>query len=297
MKKLYRMGTIWSVKKLETNYEMIDFYLSEEWMHNMRNKTKILWDLESIHIPWKNAHDNYIELKQYMYSHQKDLDVSHQVYLVSDEIQDALYKASQLVTNCIVSFTAFITISEIHIKKYYSNNLEVVKNWNDKRNSMHASSFSYRLSYELRNFSQHYSIPISGIEIHLRGGVSEKLKIFTGTDLLRRSGYDWKKLSTEKKFQEDTQLDMINVLEEYLHCVNELYKNTLVLHHERINECLDFFDKLIDNYQIDDKSHPVIFIGPSNRDGQPPENKEYIPLYIIKRFKRDWLRNLGRDDF
>ena len=135
MAGLLRMGSIRSTKKRVMEFDIFNKPLSNEWVVEMRDKTKILWDIESIHIPWWAAHENFNEPCTFIDHQKQDLDVWKEIFLISDTCQNSLKKVSQLITNCIVSFTTFITICEVYVKKNFSHNQDIFLEWNKKSNS------------------------------------------------------------------------------------------------------------------------------------------------------------------
>jgi hypothetical protein len=293
MAGLLRMGSIRSTKKREMEFDIFNKPLSNEWVVEMRDKTKILWDIESIHIPWWAAHENFNELCTFIDHQKQDLDVWKELFLISDTCQNSLKKVSQLITNCIVSFTTFITICEVYVKKNFSHNQDIFLEWNKKKQLLHKGSFHYRLAYELRNYSQHYSVLISGMEVNMTGDFVEGINIYVHTDNLRASGYDWKKLLNDLDFKESSIINITEMLFDYLRCVDQIFKNTLILHEDRLNSCSNYFQNMIKQYDLTEDKHPVIFQGENPAPRIPPESKEFIPLYLFKRLTHDWLRLLN----
>ncbi|NWK89653.1 hypothetical protein [Raoultella terrigena] len=293
MTVLFRMGSIRSTKKREMEFDIFDSPLTDEWIDEMHGKTKILWDIESIHTPWWAAHENFNELRQFIDNQEQDLNTWTEIFLISNSCQNSLKKVNQLVTNCIVSFTNFITICGIHVKKNYGNNHDIFLEWNKKRQLLHKDSFHYRLSYELRNYSQHYSVPISGMELNMTGDRVKGINVYVHTDTLRKSGYNWGNLSNDLNFKEPCAINIIEMLIEYLRCVDQIYKNTLIIHEDKLNSCSSYFKSMIEKYELTEDKHPVVFKGKNQAPRTPPENKEFIPLYLFKRLTHDWLKILN----
>ncbi|WP_318478746.1 hypothetical protein [Photobacterium leiognathi] len=292
MEILYRMGALSSSEKRCTNYMIDERPLSGDWYQNMRKKTLVLWDLQSIHLPWKAAHENYDALKLYIQDHKKDLTVSSEIHLVSDKAQDAMMKLVQLVTNCVVSFTTFLTITEQYMKRKYEDSKPQLDKWNLKRNEIHKNTFSYRLGYELRNYSQHYGIPFSEIVFTMNPDSIEELQVYVKPEELLHGGFNWKKLRQELECKKDKEIELISLLFEYLGCVDCIYMNTLLCHCEELKDCQEFLDKLIKKYDIALDEYPVIFKGPTPPNAKVPREKEFIPLYLSNKMNKDWSTKL-----
>lgn len=267
--------------------------LSEDWYQNMRKKTLVLWDLQSIHLPWKATHENYDALKSYIQDHKKDLTVALEIHLVSDKALDAMMKLVQLVTNCVVSFTTFLTITEQYMARKYQDSQPQLEKWNLIRNELHKNSFSYRLGYELRNYSQHYGIPLSEIVFTMNPDYIEGLQAYVKPEDLLRGGFNWKRLKQELEYKKNEGIELITLLFEYLGCVDEIYKNTLLSHCEELNECQEFLAKLIKKHDIALGEYPVVFKGPTPLNGKVPREKEFIPLYLSNKMNKDWSIKLN----
>lgn len=288
MKNIYRLGCVSSDKKGEMEYDIIHSPLSQDWISKMRLETKVLWELGGLHTPWWGAHDNYNELCRFLNDYKQDLTIGRELHLVSETCQNAMRKINQLVTNCIVSFTTFITICEIYVKKNFSNEGETYKVWNEKRNLLHKNSFSYRLAYELRNYSQHYALPVTGIGVSMTRDAVKDLEAYVDPNILKSSGYNWNKFNKEGEFNCNKQIEFLKVLKEYLLCVNDIYRNTIDLHKVRLKSCSKFFEVIINELQLDSIRHPVIFFGGNIKSEISSLGKEFIPLYLFNNLKNDW---------
>lgn len=285
---LYRMGSLSSREKRYTNYMIEGRSLSEDWYQNMRKKTLVLWDLQSIHLPWKAAHENYDALKSYIQGHKKDLTVASEIHLVSDKAQDAMMKLAQLVTNCVVSFTTFLTITEQYMARKYKDSQSQLDKWNLTRNALHKKSFSYRLGYELRNYSQHYGIPLSEIVFTMNPDSIKELQIYVKSEELLRGGYNWKRLKKELEYKKNKEIELTTLLFKYLDCIDKIYKNTLLSHYEELNDCQEFLTELIKKHEITLEEYPVVFKGPTPLNCQVPREKEFIPLYLLNKMNKEW---------
>ncbi len=293
MENIYRLGCVSSDKKGEMNYKILHSPLSEDWMNEMRLETKVLWDLNSVHTPWWGAHDNYNELCRFLEDYKQDLTIGREMHLVSETCQNAMKKISQLVTNCIVSFTTFITTCEIYVKKIFSDEVDICKVWNEKRNLLHKNSFSYRLAYELRNYSQHYALPVTGIGVIMTRDAIKDLEVYVDTAILKSSGYNWNKFSNDDDFNCSQPIDFLNILKDYLECVNNIYRNTIDLHKVRLKSCSSFFEVIVNKLQLDSAQHPVIYFGGNRKSKISSLGKEFLPLYLFNNLKKDWLNILG----
>jgi hypothetical protein len=285
----YRIGSLKSSEKRTTDYMIESRLLSEYWFKTMREKTQVLWDIKKIHDPWKAAHENHKTLLFFIENHEEDLNKANELYLVDEKAQDSMIKIIQLVTNCIVSSTTFLTIVEIYIREKNDLDKSIKDDWNKKRQELHKSNFYYRLAYDLRNYSQHYGIPISGIAFTMDGDSVKKIEAFLLVADLISGRFKWNKnLLSELQQARNSEFDILNVLTEYLQCIDEIYRNTIELHCQSIRDCEDYFNELCMKHDIDEDSHPVVFKGKILPGENIPREKEFIPLYVLRKIKKDW---------
>ncbi|WP_429073214.1 hypothetical protein [Aeromonas veronii] len=289
----YRIGSLASSKQGETSFMIEHSPLSEEWYLNMRNETSVLWKLSVHDTQWRASHENHKELTLFIETHKYVLDVSREIHLLSDKTQDAMVKLTQLITNCIVSFTTFLTICEQYMEKEFTQNKMIYDKWNDARKDLHKNSFEYRLGYDLRNYSQHYGVPISGIALTMNSQSIKKLEAYIDIDSLLSGGFNWKSRADELKKIQSSEIDLIELLKKYLTCIDIVYLNTLQAHSDALTRCNTYIAELCQSYNIDSSAHPVVFKGNIPSGEKIPKEKEFIPLYLLNRYKSEWLEKLN----
>lgn len=286
----YRIGSLSSRAKRITSYMFEPKLLTEEWYLNVRRRTLVIWDSRSTYVTWKSAIQNHATLLQFIDNYCPDVSVAQEVHLLSSESQGATITLSQLITNCIVSFTIFLTVAKKNLPKEnkYSSHLDL---WNRKRNDLHAQNFSYRLGYELRNYSQHYEIPISEVVFTMENDSVIKLQAYVKSKNLLDGGYNWKRLKNEFAREENSAIDLVHLLQEYLRCINEIYINTLNVYLEQIKECRSFIGELCTKHKIDRGAHPVVFKGPIIDGSKPPREKNLFRYIYLIRCNATGLEN------
>lgn len=290
----YRIGSLKSKEKQITSFMIVNELLPEEWYLNMRSKTQVIWGTRSIYITWKAAIQNHKALLNFVGDYNPDVSVAQEMHLLSCESQNATITLAQLITNCIVSFTTFLTVTEKNLTKNSKSSVHL-ELWNKKRKDLHSHSFSYRLGYELRNYSQHYEIPINEVVFTMRDDSVTQLQAYAESIRLLDGSYNWKSLKNELRQEKNSRIDLMQLLQEYLACINEIYINTLDVYLEEVVECRNFILELCIKHEIDEDSHPVVFKGAIVHGTKLPREKEFIPLYLLNQMRRDWIRELNYD--
>ena len=86
-------------------------------------------------------------------------------------------ESTQKVTNLLSSVTAFLTCTQLKLKKEVGEEDPRYIFWDSLRKKLHNDNFSYRFLYELRNYSQHSNIPISEANVNVDDIVSDAPKV------------------------------------------------------------------------------------------------------------------------
>jgi hypothetical protein len=117
-------------------------------------------------------------------------------------VMDGIVSAAQKVSNFLSSANAFLAQSETQLRRAHGTDSPELNTWNEKRNNLHATCFSYRFLYELRNFAQHRSLLLSSFNIAGERPSEDPPMVFKTRALILRDGllgdgYKWKKLRVE----------------------------------------------------------------------------------------------------
>ncbi|EJG1717166.1 hypothetical protein [Vibrio parahaemolyticus] len=98
----FRIGSLSSSEPQKTAFMIEHGLLPNSWYEEMRDKTNIIWNIQKLDLAWRSCHENASALREYIDSHAKELSISSEMHLLTNEAQDALMKVTQLITNCIV---------------------------------------------------------------------------------------------------------------------------------------------------------------------------------------------------
>ncbi|UQA51017.1 hypothetical protein [Vibrio sp. ED002] len=290
----YRIGSLSSSEPKATSFMIEHKLLSSSWYKEMRDKTSIIWLLQDLDLAWRCCHENFASLNKYVESHKKQLSVSTELHLLTDEVQDSFVKLSQLITNCVVSYTACVNMCEQHMKRVHSKNSESFKQWNTSRQQLHEDTFEYRFGYDLRNYTQHYGLPLSEVVLSMDSESLKGLNVFVNKSSLLKGSFEWRsEMRAELKSLTVENIDVIEVSVKYLKCVDDVYKGVLDSHIEELSRCDSYLDDLFEIFKIEQHENPVVFKGDIPTGSQVPREKEFIPVYLLKRMKMVWGERLS----
>ncbi|EJG1698390.1 hypothetical protein CDB74_RS23525 [Vibrio parahaemolyticus] len=163
------------------------------------------------------------------------------------------------ILGVLTSASAFLTSTEIRIKKIFGKESNEIMSWNSLRNDLHKKSLAYRLMYELRNYSQHSNLPISRLSVKVDKHKAESQFIVqvSKSDLLQ-SGYDWKKYKDMIVSLEELE-DISPLLEEYVNICKQLFVHFLDLSSDSINECGQYLEAMVATFKFPKGAIPAIF--------------------------------------
>lgn len=208
---------------------------------------------------------------------------------------DGFISVSQKVTNFLSSTSSFLAQTEKQLQHIHGKDSHEINSWNENRNNLHAAYFSYRFLYELRNFAQHRSIPLSNLNITGVRPSDELSMVFKiGVQILRDGllgdGYKWGKLQAEIQHQPPV-FDLLPITLEYLNCLRRLCLDAVRYQDVQLAECGRYFDVVCRTLKIPVGAVPVLFIGETTKSS-PPSRHELIPFEQFKLIIRKYVQLL-----
>lgn len=202
---------------------------------------------------------------------------------------------AQKVSNFLSSAGAFLTQTEIQLGSAHGKESPELEMWNTKRKDQHAACFSYRFLYELRNYSQHRSLPFSYLNIAGERITKEAPMLFKISTMILRdgllgSGHEWKEKLKVEIQKQPPEFELLPLIAEYLHSLRQLCLEAVNLQRARLAECARYFDAMRRTLKIPTGAVPVIFIGESPSKGIPPSRLEVIPIerfeYLLREYDK-----------
>ena len=153
--------------------------------------------------------------------------------------------------------------------------------WNALRNAVHKTSSAYRIMYQMRNFAQHYALPISRTEMKL-DNFSDSDRVATGFFIwldrakLLSSGFDWGKTRADLETQH-AEFDASLLLAEYVCSLRELFLDVAQRYEPYREELRRYFVTLRRSIGAPAGSRLTIVRRAESDAGLPPEDAEILP--------------------
>jgi len=259
----------------------------------------VISNLQPIIFAFDIVERNFREVVDSIEDHRSQLNnlVTAHTGLISVDMSGFVLVA-QRVSNFLSSAGAFLTQTEIQLESVHGKKSPELGMWNTKRNDMHAACFSYRFLYELRNFSQHRSLPLSSLNIAGERASENAPMLFKTRALILRDGlfgvgYDWNRSVEAEVRKQSPEFELQPLIAEYLHILRQLCLEAVQFQSARLVTCARYFDAVRRTLNIPMGAVPVIFIGKSSSKKIPPSRFEIIPIEQFKYLLREYDKLLN----
>lgn len=274
--------------KLDISIHSVDF--DETCYQELTDYSKVIFNVQPIVTAFEIVKNNYEEIDSSAASYKnsvENLKMPNPKAIV--ESLDSGVILTQRVSNLLSSASSFLTNAEISLEKDFGKSSNELAMWNNYRRNLHKESFSYRFMYELRNYAQHYGLPMSGFNISitdmLESSTSIDLTMYVSRDSLLKNNFNWKKL--RKEIEElEVNSDIIQYLNGYFEVIRKLLVKYLDIYGTKLLECYEYISTFHTVFKIPEGVSPMLFIGEGSKEHPIPKNVEYIPTDQFM-----WVRN------
>jgi hypothetical protein len=264
---------------LDIALSKIDF--DEECYEELTSCSKAIFELKPILIAFDMAKNNYDEIIESSNSYREF--VKKELIPGPGYIQksiDRMVVLTQRINNFLSSASSFLNNTEIKVDKVFGGGSCQSNLWNEYRRGLHKDSFSYRFMYELRNYSQHYGLPMSAANFDVANMLENTPSVNLSMSIYRESlleeNFNWKKLESEiRKLEKNT--DIGPYLEEYMGILKKLIIKYLDLFKKKMLECFEYLTAFHKAFEIPEGVLPMLFIGEGNKTQPIPSKMVYMP--------------------
>lgn len=234
---------------------------------------------------WMVFHDNYNDYKREISPEENTKLNDHYSYLLSSE---QFFKSSSIakhVANMLSSFFPFLETSARALRSKYKKESKEMKEWDNLRRDLYSENPEYQLCYELRNYLQHYSLPLAGTNVEIDGGDLKSTRPYADKEHLLSCGYDWKnKKDIFENFDDKINLD--SVLDKFYLCLKTLFHKTIELIYEDIKKFELHLQSVYLKYDFRTDEDVIIFKFEEEFQNFNDADMEFIPMYKLRFFKR-----------
>lgn len=194
-----------------------------------------------------------------------------------------LYKidACRHIQNFLCAFRAFLDHCDAYTCDRYGERSEERKRFKRETGAQYDDKFAYRFCYQLRNYAQHYSMPISDATLTLLMDHGKRHYKQTSTllivrdELLEWSG--WKKLRSELVHMPET-FEVLPLVRAVGSAINEICCSVLKEKSFELIQCSEYLEKFCEILKLEPGAIPVVWIGDNAGPKLPPKSMEMIPV-------------------
>lgn len=179
-------------------------------------------------------------------------------------------ESSRLISNFLSSSNSILDHLQSFLKREFGEKSSEFINWDESRKDLHHQNFSYRFLYGLRHFSQHYSLPLTNLQMTGgRDSIEEEVDFQFGILIQRdktiQSGFDWRGLK-EEILGQLTEFDLVSLCDDLLKHLTRLFLMAVSFNNQELARCASYFNYL--NKILDPPSEAEIAVFSGDFEGE-----------------------------
>ena len=230
--------------------------------------TKVVFDLQPVLFAYEINRRNYSEigdeLKRCFQSMTPAENIAQRFHHVPEV--DLYLGPAQKIGNMLASSYAFLSNAEQDLISRFGASSPELSQWNNFRRQRHLQSFAYRLLYNLRNFTQHQSLPINGVNAraeHLLDDdeIEIEFDIYIDRDALLNARGNYLNQNCSDLQKMPARFSLTPLVHEYFVELRAICKSFIEIDAERLNHCKHYLQTLARVFKWPDECVPVIFNG------------------------------------
>jgi hypothetical protein len=214
---------------------------------------------------------------------------------VKREDMDKLFLSiNRLYLNYLSSIRTFIDHSETFLHRKFGEKSVEFLEFKGMLSAFYDNSFAYRFFYKLRNYSQHCGLPIDGVRFspeydRISNFVTGSIVINFQRDKLLSNFSKWgEKVKNDLQIMNE-EFDLLPLLFEMTHNINEIERNIEQLHKEDLLKAAHFILDFTKHLRNNDGEVFIAYDVEVNNDGKLVGNNSlHIPFdtidFIVKEF-------------
>lgn len=196
-------------------------------------------------------------------------------------LNDMLVESAGTITAFLASTYAFLGQAPQMVRTLFRRDQRLFSEWDARRQQLHAGSVGFRILYDLRNYSQHYALPITGFRVTGQrdtpdGPLSMTCGAHLTRDALLNSGYNWHSRAADIAAQPE-DLDVLPLAEAFTQCLRTLVVEAAQSCARELAQCDDYLGRLRALFGVPPAARLYLFNGLPNVQGGPASTAELVP--------------------
>jgi hypothetical protein len=199
-------------------------------------------------------------------------------------LENLYLEVNRLLINMLASFTAYLNLTERKLKEQPAGEA-TFERFKKACSAAYDTDFAYRFLYKLRNFSQHYELPIGNIHagqsLNEDGIQQYKLEItFLPDELLNNDFDSWGQPVRSELECMDEEFDVVPLLDRLIDRLMEIESVVTSVRLADIEPVMAYFEGLLQEV-IGEEGMPCLFLIEGE---ETPENvkMEHFPFHVIE---------------
>ncbi len=242
--------------------------------------TAVVRELQPLAIALAATERDYLGLAGLPEAEAARLDEVGSVDLPISLVADLLVEATRVLSAFLASASALLGQATKYVSRIHGSESVEGVDWHTRRQALHAGSRGYRILYELRNFAQHYALPISAVRVHGELGADDRMSFTTGAhvgrDELLSSGYKWGGRKADIEAQ-DMEFDVLPLAAEYWQCLQELTAALATYRGAELLECRRYLRAIRRVIKAPSNARLYLFERGEAPSDAPPTNVTVVP--------------------
>ncbi|MBA6303192.1 hypothetical protein [Colwellia sp. MB02u-14] len=197
-------------------------------------------------------------------------------------------EVNKFVLNILTSISLFLIQVDKLIKNQFGKKSEEYRNFELLRKGLHKNSLSYRFCYDLRNYSQHYSIPINKLAINFNLNEPPSITATIVKSKLTDGNYKWKSYGLAALNELEESFDLIPHITNYVDIMNQLFSFLFTTCESVLIEFNVVVRNILDNGGCHHNNR--FFFGCDIKENELKMDTEEIPYTFVKKLEQYVLK-------
>ncbi|OGO05442.1 MAG: hypothetical protein A2Y73_04440 [Chloroflexi bacterium RBG_13_56_8] len=255
-----------------------------------------LMRFQSRELPFGIVRWNYEEWSQLLDGYMVGFRLHPRAFFLLDPARTTqmLVDVNRVILNFLSSVRTFLDHSEAGLKRRYGAASKEINQFKNAASWFYDNVFSYRFLYQVRNYAQHYALPLGRIEERQRGDLAtgkviSEVALYFSRDDLFENNFAWKKPLAEELPTLPSLIEIGPNMEEMMKCLDQLDVLLIEFELPALNEAVDILETYLADLE-GVREHVYVF---KRQDVESPKTDSQliqlsqlpIPVWLIDRIE------------
>lgn len=245
--------------------------VSDEVLAEYEAVTSVVPDVQPLILALRICEEDFNALVSLPSRQQAQLNALGPAQVSAQLLHEMLAETARFTSAFLASASSFLGQAPQTLPILFRDDASLLADWNSVRQSLHMASTGYRILYAVRNYSQHYALPITGIMVQGQRSDSGAQMTFTSTPSLSRdrlldSGYKWGKQESDLKSQ-PSDIPLMPLAKDYISCIRKLALHAARARAADLQQCYEYLGVLHTMFKVPGAGRLQLFEGLPSMSG------------------------------